>query len=133
MHEQPSPKHLVRSLSAPLSGSSLGRLLPEDRFISTRAQIKREQEILECLSPDFKSQMKARSDFADKVSNIKHSLSLRKKLFNRKFQSGDLSQTSELDLKDIMSGPTILKSFKESNVSGYFISVLLLLSAFLEF
>ncbi|KAJ8428933.1 hypothetical protein Cgig2_009804 [Carnegiea gigantea] len=117
LQERPSPRNLVRSLSAPLSGSSLGRCLPEDRFILTGAYIKRQQEILECLSPDFKSQMTARSDFLEKVCNIKHSSSLRKKLFNRKFQSGDLSQTNESDLKDIMGGPTVLKSFNESNES----------------
>ncbi|KAL0431047.1 UNVERIFIED_CONTAM: hypothetical protein Sradi_0730700 [Sesamum radiatum] len=42
-----SPRNLVRSLSAPVSGTSFGKLLLEDRHILTGAQIRRKHEVIE--------------------------------------------------------------------------------------
>ncbi|KAK9678655.1 hypothetical protein RND81_11G225600 [Saponaria officinalis] len=90
--EQPSPRSLVRSLSAPVSGMSFGKLLLEDRHVSSGAQIKRKHEALTDFSAD--GQRKERFNFREK---IKSRLSLRKKLFSKKLQSMDFSECSEYD------------------------------------
>ncbi|KAJ8427823.1 hypothetical protein Cgig2_001634 [Carnegiea gigantea] len=107
--EQASPRNLVRSLSAPVSGTSFGKLLLEDRYISTGAHIKRKHEVPEKLSTNAKGQRKDSFNFREKVSTIKYSLSLRKRLLSRKFQSMDLSQSNEFDSAQyMMNGPTII-------------------------
>ncbi|KAL9245718.1 hypothetical protein vseg_019338 [Gypsophila vaccaria] len=92
LQEQPSPRGLVRSLSAPVSGMSFGKLLLEDRHVSSGAQIKRKHETLADFSAD--GQRKERFNFREK---IKSRLSLRKKLFSKKLQSMDFSETNEYD------------------------------------
>jgi len=109
---------LVRSLSAPVSGTSFGKLLLEDRYISTGAHIKRKHEVPEKLSTNAKGQRKDSFNFREKVSNIKYSLSLRKRLLSRKFQSMDLSQSNEFDSAQyMMNGPTIITGFRDRIVS----------------
>ncbi|XP_074264323.1 uncharacterized protein LOC141586837 isoform X2 [Silene latifolia] len=99
--EQPSPRSLVRSLSAPVSGMSFGKLLLEDRHISSGAHIKRKHEALANFSVE--GQRKERFNFREK---IKSRLSLRKKLFSRKLQSID-SESNEYD------------SEKDTSVAGF--------------
>lgn len=112
--EQASPRNLVRSLSAPVSGTSFGKLLLEDRYISTGAHIKRKHEVPEKLSTNAKGQRKDSFNFREKVSNIKYSLSLRKRLLSRKLQSMDLSQSNEFDSAQyMMNGPTIITGFRD--------------------
>lgn len=114
--EQQSPRNLVRSLSAPVSGTSFGKLLLEDRYVSSGAHIKRKHEALDNLTIDAKGQTRERFSIREKVSNIKYSLSLRKKLFSKKLQSVDLSQCNEFDsANDIMCGPSILTRFSDRN------------------
>jgi len=123
--EQASPRNLVRSLSAPVSGTSFGKLLLEDRYISPGAHIKRKHEVPEKLSTYAKDQRKERFNFREKVSNIKDTLSLRKRLLSRKLQSMDLSQSNEFDSAQyMMDGPTIITGFRERIVSIYFIYIL---------
>lgn len=114
--EQSSPRNLVRSLSAPVSGMSFGKLLLEDRYVSPGAHIKRKHEAFENLSIDVKNQRKERFNLREKVSSLKHSLSLRRRLFSRKLESMDFSEGNEFDsTKDIMDGPTVISSFNDKN------------------
>ncbi|KAH9623047.1 hypothetical protein KSS87_019168 [Heliosperma pusillum] len=99
--EQPSPRSLVRSLSAPVSGMSFGKLLLEDRHVSSGAHIKRKHEAV--ANFPVEGQRKERFNFREK---IKSRLSLRKKLFSRKLQSID-SESNEYD------------SEKDTSVAGF--------------
>ncbi|GAB4848383.1 hypothetical protein Ancab_003078 [Ancistrocladus abbreviatus] len=105
--EEFSPRNLVRSLSAPVSGTSFGKLLLEDLHVLTGAHIRRKHETLECVSKDATSRKKDRLNFREKVSNITYSLTLKRRLFSKKFQSMDASQGNEFDLmNDFTIGPT---------------------------
>ncbi|KAF7829058.1 uncharacterized protein G2W53_020222 [Senna tora] len=103
-----SPRNLVRSLSAPVSGTSFGKLLLEDRHILTGAQIRRKLEAIETVSVDVKKKKKDRFNIKEKVSNFKYSLVLRGKLFGRKFQPMLKSNGNEYGpkVRDVTSGPT---------------------------
>ncbi|GAB4847626.1 hypothetical protein Ancab_026687 [Ancistrocladus abbreviatus] len=111
-----SPRNLVRSLSAPVSGTSFGKLLLEDRHVLTGAHIRRKHETLESISKDGKSRKKDRFNFREKVSNIRYSLTLKRRLFSRKFQSVDASQGNEFDLmNDCMGGPTPMTNYGDQH------------------
>ncbi|PON82739.1 RB1-inducible coiled-coil protein [Trema orientale] len=113
-HRELSPRNLVRSLSAPVSGTSFGKLLLEDRHVLTGAHIRRKHEATETVSVDLKKRKKERFNFKEKVSNFKYSFSLRGRLFGKKIQSVVESHVSErYPLKDIMSGPTVVTHFGE--------------------
>ncbi|KAJ0041503.1 hypothetical protein Pint_28715 [Pistacia integerrima] len=47
LNRELSPRNLIRSLSAPVSGTSFGQLLLEDRHILTGAQIRRKHEAID--------------------------------------------------------------------------------------
>ncbi|KAI4325753.1 hypothetical protein MLD38_031124 [Melastoma candidum] len=47
IHKELSPRNLVRSMSAPVSGTSFGKLLLEDPHVLTGAHIRRKQEACE--------------------------------------------------------------------------------------
>ncbi|CAO2827824.1 unnamed protein product [Amaranthus hypochondriacus] len=113
--EHPSPRSLVRSLSAPVSGMSFGKLLLEDRYISSGAHLKRKHEAFENLSMDVKDQNE-RFHLREKVSSLKHSLSLRRRLCSRKLESMDFSDSNEFNSStDIMNGPTVTTHFNYRN------------------
>ncbi|KAJ7944050.1 RB1-inducible coiled-coil protein [Quillaja saponaria] len=115
IHRELSPRNLVRSLSAPVSGTSFGKLLLEDRHILTGAHIRRKLEATETVSIDVKKPKKDRFNFKEKVSNFKYSLALRGRLFRKKIQSVMESQGNDYDpmLRDFMSGPTVLMRVPE--------------------
>ncbi|KAA8547594.1 hypothetical protein F0562_004023 [Nyssa sinensis] len=108
MHQRElSPRNLIRSLSAPVSGTSFGKLLLEDRHVLTGAHIRRKHEATEKVTVDVKKRKKERFNFKEKVSSFKYSFALRGRLFGRKIQSADDSCNYRRDfMKDIMSGPT---------------------------
>ncbi|XP_042481182.1 uncharacterized protein LOC122061783 isoform X2 [Macadamia integrifolia] len=107
-----SPRNLVRSLSAPVSGTSFGKLLLKDRHILTGAHIRRKHEAAENVSVEVRKIRKERFSLGGKVSNLRSSFSLRGKLFGRKIQSDDEAGSSESDsVKDIMSGPSVGTNF----------------------
>ncbi|XP_042030116.1 uncharacterized protein LOC121777056 isoform X1 [Salvia splendens] len=111
LYKEPSPRNLVRSLSAPVSGSgtSLGKLLLEDRHIFTGAQIRMKHEVVENVSMDVKKQKNEKSKIREKVSSFGYSLTLRGRLFRRRVQSVDeLHYNCDDLLKDIASGPTVM-------------------------
>ncbi|KAK9135657.1 hypothetical protein Syun_014987 [Stephania yunnanensis] len=104
-----SPRNLLRSLSAPVSGTSFGKLLLEDRHVLTGAHIRRKHEDTGNVSVDVRKTRKDRFSFKGKVSNFRYRFTLKSKLFGRKIESVDESWSDDSDsVKDIMSGPTLL-------------------------
>lgn len=120
LHREMSPRNLVRSLSAPVSGTSFGKLLLEDRHILTGAQIRRKHEAIEKVSFDMKKRKKERFNFKERVSNFKYSFTLRGRLFGKKIQSMVESHGEDYSpMKDIMNGPTVVSNFGERHVRVY--------------
>ncbi|KAM7260812.1 hypothetical protein ACFE04_026287 [Oxalis oulophora] len=104
-----SPRSLIRSLSAPVSGTSFGKLLLEDRHVLTGGQIRRKHEstVNRSAMVNVGKEKKEKFNFKEKVSNFRYSL--RGRLFGKKFQSFMESQNADLHhVKDIMSGPTVV-------------------------
>lgn len=120
LHREMSPRNLVRSLSAPVPGTSFGKLLLEDRHILTGAQIRRKHEAIEKESFDMKKQKKEKFNFKERVSNFRYSFSLRGRLFGKKFQSMVESHGEDYSpMKDIMNGPTVVSNFGERQAKVY--------------
>ncbi|RDY06587.1 hypothetical protein CR513_09396, partial [Mucuna pruriens] len=114
-HNELSPRNLERSLSAPASGTSFGRLLLEDRHILTGALIQRKLETVDTMPVDVKKQKKDGFNIKKKLSNFKYTLGLRGKLFGKRVQSIVESHGNEYGpiLRDIRSGPTVLMKYGE--------------------
>ncbi|KAK9038165.1 hypothetical protein V6N11_023051 [Hibiscus sabdariffa] len=110
LNREPSSRNLVRSLSAPVSGTSFGKLLLEDRHILTGAQIQRKHEGIENVPVYVGKRKKEKFNLKEKVSNIKYGLTLRRRLFGRKIQSMVETYGAHDDpaTKDILSGPTVI-------------------------
>ncbi|CAJ1942205.1 unnamed protein product [Sphenostylis stenocarpa] len=108
-----SPRNLERSLSAPASGTSFGRLLLEDRHILTGALIQRKLEAVEARPVEVKKQKKDGFNIKEKLSNFTYTLGLRGKLFGRRIQPKVESNGSKYGpiLRDIRSGPTVLMKY----------------------
>ena len=117
-HEQPSPRSLMRSLSAPVSGISFGKLLLEDRYVQNAAHIKTKHEAFENLSMNVKDHRKEKFNLRERVNSLKHSLSLRRRLFSKKLEAMEFSESNEFDSGiDMMNGPTVITGFNDRNVS----------------
>ncbi|XP_018678640.2 uncharacterized protein LOC135583626 isoform X1 [Musa acuminata AAA Group] len=76
-------RNLIRSFSAPVSGTAFGKLLSEDQHI-TGAQIRRKHEASEHNLSELRNQRKDGLDLKGRVSNLKHSFNLKGKLFGKK-------------------------------------------------
>ncbi|KAG9139180.1 hypothetical protein Leryth_021885 [Lithospermum erythrorhizon] len=108
MHqEELSPTNLNRSFSAPVSTSSFGNLLLEDRHMLTEPHIRRNPEVIEKSPMNLKSRKKQKSKFREKVSSFKYSLTLRGRLFGKKFRRNNDS------MKDIQRGPTYMLNYND--------------------
>ncbi|KAG8660091.1 hypothetical protein MANES_02G114100v8 [Manihot esculenta] len=117
LHTQSSPRNLIRSLSAPVSGTSFGKLLLEDRHILTGAHIRRKHESIDNVTTELKKQNKERFNIKEKVSNFRYSFALKGRLFGKKLQPVVESHDSEQDVvKDIMSGPTVVRNFGKRQI-----------------
>ncbi|KAI6671605.1 hypothetical protein NL676_006490 [Syzygium grande] len=114
LHKELSPRNLVRSLSAPVSGTSFGKLLLEDRHILTGAHIRRKHEVVENVPMGAKKVKKEKLKFKEKVHNFRYTFTLRRRLFGKRVQSVAESYNFEADfMKDVMSGPTVVMNFGE--------------------
>ncbi|TYJ47542.1 hypothetical protein E1A91_A02G197400v1 [Gossypium mustelinum] len=108
-NRESSTRNLIRSLSAPVSGTSFGKLLLEDRHILTGGQIRRKHEGIENVQVDVEKRKREKFNLKEKVSNIKYGLTLRRRLFGRKIQSMvDTYGAYDGPVKDILSGPTVI-------------------------
>ncbi|XP_068646654.1 uncharacterized protein [Aristolochia californica] len=104
-----SPRNLVRSLSAPVSGTSFGKLLLEDPHVLTGAQIRRKHEATENVVVEVSKTRRQKFNFKGKVSNFRYSFTLRGKLFGRKIRSTRESGMEESDaFRTFVTVPTII-------------------------
>ncbi|CAH2051427.1 unnamed protein product [Thlaspi arvense] len=116
----PSPRNLKRSLSAPVSGTSFGKLLLEDRHVLTGAQIMRkheavitEQEETEQVAAVDPIRRKERFNLRKKVSSFRSTL--RGRIFGKKIRSMIESNSFEDEsIKDFVTGSRF-NSFYDRN------------------
>ncbi|CAI9758066.1 unnamed protein product [Fraxinus pennsylvanica] len=109
LHKELSPGNLVRSLSAPVSRTSFGKLLLKDRHIPTGAQIRRKHEVVENVSMNMRKRKKEKFNIKEKFSGFRYSLTLGGKLFRRRVQSIEESRQAKHDcMRDIRSQPIVM-------------------------
>lgn len=122
IHRELSPRNLIRSLSAPVSGTSFGKLLLEDRHILAGAHVRRKHEVSDNLPGDVKKGSKEKFNLREKVSNFKYSFTFRRRLFGRKIPSAVESSGIEHDyMNNIMSGPSVIMNFGNLHVRMLFV------------
>ncbi|CAN8257783.1 unnamed protein product [Cochlearia groenlandica] len=105
-----SPRNLKRSLSAPVSGTSFGKLLLEDRHVLTGAQIMRKHEdVITVLEEETEPvivdpiRRKEKFNLRKKVSSFRSSL--RGRIFGKKIRSMIESNSFEDEsIKDFVTG-----------------------------
>ncbi|VYS52649.1 unnamed protein product [Arabidopsis thaliana] len=111
--ESLSPRNLKRSLSAPVSGTSFGKLLLEDRHVLTGAQIMRKHEATITEREETESETepvvvdpirrKERFNLRKKVSSFRSTL--RGRIFGKKIRSMIESNSFEDEsIKDFVTG-----------------------------
>ncbi|XP_016457344.1 uncharacterized protein LOC107781190 isoform X1 [Nicotiana tabacum] len=109
-------RNLVRSLSAPVSRSSFGKLLLEDQHMLTGAHIRRKHEASEKVKIHAKKCRKEKFNLKEKVSSFKYSFVLKGKLFGRKIQSLEESNgNKQIHMKDLLSTQTVASKFHENS------------------
>uniref|UniRef100_A0A0D9Z1M5 DUF4378 domain-containing protein n=1 Tax=Oryza glumipatula TaxID=40148 RepID=A0A0D9Z1M5_9ORYZ len=110
-----SPRNLIRSFSAPVSGTTFVKLLSEEPRVLTGARLQRKQEGYGSRPPPPSSseERKGRKDtfnIKGRVSNLRQNLGLRAKLFGKKLHSADESPFPD-DLPPIgtlVTAPSVL-------------------------
>ncbi|XP_059286486.1 uncharacterized protein LOC132039940 isoform X1 [Lycium ferocissimum] len=114
LDQELSPRSLIRSVSAPVSRTSFGKLLLEDRHMLTGAHIRRQHEAIEKATMNVKKRQKEKFNLRRKVTNFSYSFILKGRLFGRKVHSWEEphGQTYNL-MKDFPSPPTGTPSFYE--------------------
>lgn len=118
IHEELSPRNLIRSLSAPVSGTSFGKLLLEDRHMLTGAHIRRKHEAHERITVNVKKQKKEKFNLREKVTSLKYSFTLKGKFFGRKIQSLDERHNNSHDYgRDIIGRPSMMMNYYDRYVS----------------
>ncbi|CAH8385799.1 unnamed protein product [Eruca vesicaria subsp. sativa] len=117
--EPSSPRNLKRSLSAPVSGTSFGKLLLEDRHVLTGAQIMRKHEAVITEGEETEPvvvdpiRRKERFNLRKKVSSFRSSL--RGRIFGKKIRSMIESNSFEDEsIKDFVTGSRF-NSFYDRN------------------
>ncbi|CAI9110484.1 OLC1v1010520C3 [Oldenlandia corymbosa var. corymbosa] len=111
IHEDLSPRNLIRSLSAPVSGTSFGKLLLEDRHILTGAHIRRKHESIEKITINVKKRKKEKFSLREKVTSLKYSFTFKGRLFGRKIHISDQQHSNREDHDRNFSGrPTLMMS-----------------------
>ncbi|PKI57028.1 hypothetical protein CRG98_022532 [Punica granatum] len=109
-------------VSAPVSGTSFGKLLLEDRHVITGAHIRRKHEhSIESLFAGTKKGKKEKERFSlrEKVHNFRSTFTLRGRLFRKRMPSiADLRTCEPSFMKDIMNGPTVILNTGERYVNS---------------
>ncbi|CAL4937472.1 unnamed protein product [Urochloa decumbens] len=112
--EPVSPRNLMRSFSAPVSGTTFVKLLSEEPRVLTGARLQRKQEGHHGSSKPSSSseERKGRKDafgIKGKVHNLRQNLGLRAKLFGKKFQASDESFPDDLPpIGMLVTAPSVL-------------------------
>ena len=121
--EPSSPRNLKRSLSAPVSGTSFGKLLLEDRHVLTGAQIMRKHEAVITEGEETEPvvvdpiRRKERFNLRKKVSSFRSTL--RGRIFGKKIRSMIESNSFEDEtIKDFVTGSRF-NSFYDRNVRTF--------------
>lgn len=123
--EPSSPRNLKRSLSAPVSGTSFGKLLLEDRHVLTGAQIMRKHESVITEGEETETEpvvvdpirRKERFNLRKKVSSFRSTL--RGRIFGKKIRSMIESNSFEDEsIKDFVTGSRF-NSFYDRNVRTF--------------
>lgn len=125
--EPSSPRNLKRSLSAPVSGTSFGKLLLEDRHVLTGAQIMRKHEAVITEGEETETETepvvvdpirrKERFNLRKKVSSFRSTL--RGRIFGKKIRSMIESNSFEDEsIKDFVTGSRF-NSFYDRNVRTF--------------
>ncbi|KAG2543763.1 hypothetical protein PVAP13_9NG758100 [Panicum virgatum] len=108
--EPVSPRNLMRSFSAPVSGTTFVKLLSEEPRVLTGARLQRKQEGHR--SRPSSEERKGRKDafnIKGKVSNLRQNLGLRAKLFGKKFHTSDESFPDDLPpIGTLVTAPSVL-------------------------
>ncbi|RLN17934.1 uncharacterized protein C2845_PM02G38620 [Panicum miliaceum] len=108
--EPVSPRNLMRSFSAPVSGTTFVKLLSEEPRVLTGARLQRKQEGHG--SRPSSEERKGRKDafnIKGKVSNLRQNLGLRAKLFGKKFHASDESFPDDLPpFGTLVTAPSVL-------------------------
>lgn len=121
IREELSPRNLIRSLSAPVSGTSFGKLLLEDRHMLTGAHIRRKHEAHERITVNMKKQKKEKFNLREKVTSLKYSFTLKGKFFGKKIQSLDERHNNNHDyVRDIIGRPSMMMNYYDRYVSILF-------------
>ncbi|TVU48503.1 hypothetical protein EJB05_08141 [Eragrostis curvula] len=109
--EPASPRNLIRSLSAPVSGTMFVKLLTEEPRVLTGARLQRKQEGSGANKP-VSEERKGRKDafnIKGRVSNLRQNLGLRAKLFGKKFYPADESFPDDLPpIGTLVTAPSVL-------------------------
>ncbi|XP_066306149.1 uncharacterized protein [Miscanthus floridulus] len=111
--EPVSPRNLMRSFSAPVSGTTFVKLLSEEPRVLTGARLQRKQEGHGSSRPASSSEeRKGRKDafsIRGKVSNLRQNLGLRAKLFGKKFHASDEPFPEDLPpIGTLITAPSVL-------------------------
>ncbi|WVZ55327.1 hypothetical protein U9M48_005999 [Paspalum notatum var. saurae] len=108
--EPVSPRNLMRSFSAPVSGTTFVKLLSEEPRVLTGARLQRKQEGHGSRPPS--EERKGRKDafnIKGKVSNLRQNLGLRAKLFGKKFHASEESFPDDLPpIGTLVTAPSVL-------------------------
>ncbi|XP_074556468.1 uncharacterized protein LOC141812322 [Curcuma longa] len=102
--------NLIRSFSAPVSGTAFGRLLLEDQHIAA-AQIRRKLEASDNNFSELRKQRKDSFNLKGTVSALKHNLNFKGMLFGRKNQQVKEPSQCEFIPVKIKAAPTIVTNF----------------------
>jgi hypothetical protein len=110
--EPVSPRNLMRSFSAPASGTTFVKLLSEEPRVLTGARLQRKQEGHGSSRPASSEERKGRKDafsIRGKVSNLRQNLGLRAKLFGKKFHASDEPFPDDLPpIGTLITAPSVL-------------------------
>ncbi|CAN6308165.1 unnamed protein product [Urochloa humidicola] len=110
--EPVSPRNLMRSFSAPVSGTTFVKLLSEEPRVLTGARLQRKQEGHHGSRPSSSEERKGRKDafgIKGKVQNLRQNLGLRAKLFGKKFHAADESFPDDLPpIGMLVTAPSVL-------------------------
>lgn len=105
-----SPRNLIRSFSAPVSGTTFVKLLSEEPRVLTGARLQRKHEGYG--NRPSSEERKGRKDafnIKGRVSNLRQNLGLRGKLFGKKLHSADESFPDDLPpIGTLVTAPSVL-------------------------
>ncbi|XP_074563518.1 uncharacterized protein LOC141820144 [Curcuma longa] len=103
-------RNLIRSFSAPMSGTAFGKLFLEDQHIAS-AQFHRKHEPSDNNFSESRKQRKDSFNLKGTVANLKHNLNLKGMLFRRKNQPIKESTPGQFISVDKPAAPTMVTNF----------------------